>query len=270
MCSVGDLSPFVLACVSACDTAAEEERHTDALLPSMAASLRSSVLPASAASLPCWEVACASALYRCCLEVSSQARSDGWRVESLAGALSAMIEAHRTCHSHRAGLTDLNGYVSCRRHFLLLLAARSADLPPFAREVLSAAQCHSVIQLADTLYFPYLHLSQLVARRCAKLTCRAVDDRRAQQPDIRRLPALTEAANVTAATTDSQSAAISSSTHSTNSVTTAATADHSGDSQQAAVVDSVPPSHASSSSALRALSALQDEFSSRLRRLQLA
>ena len=279
MCSVGELSPFVLACVAAA-LPEEEQWECDAgSLSSLLSCLRCSLVPSSAGSLSCWQSSCASGLCECCLRVSQSARRDGWAVEALSAALSALVELHRTSHCQQSARSDVSGYSSCRRHLLRLLAARSADLPPFARPLLSVAQCQTVLACTESLYFPSLHLSQLVHRRTAALTCQPIDERRAQQVSLDRLLPLNAASTVAATSTSTVTA--SSSSEKAAAITAAALSvtaatDASSEAQQSAVGDSfvsnmpTSPAVGLSSAAQSALSVMQAEFNCRLQVLQRA
>ena len=269
--SASELSPFVLACVSASSAASSrtasgdgsEEVAVHTLLPPLLLALRSTAtaLPA-ASSEQLWSAQCASALCVCSLAVSGAARDGSWRVEALSSALSALLSLHRSAHCQRVGETDCASYVSCRRHLCRLLAARSADLEPLARRTLSASQCRAVLTTAEALYFPQLHLSQLTQRRSAQLVCLPVDQRRAQQPNPHSLSSLDSA---TEATAECAAATIAAGSASGDG--------RSGDSQRA--TDAFPPSEVaplsalSSPAAVHALSSLEAQFSDRLQRLQL-
>ena len=267
MCSVAPLSPFVVACVSASGGAGD----LCALLPSLLSALRASVVPSCASALPCWLPHTASALCGCCVRLSLRALSEGWPVEALASALSALLELHRTSHSQRAGLSDVSAYHSCRRHFIRLLAARSVELEPFARRVLSPVQCQSLVQCADSHYFPHLHRSQLICRRSAQLRCQPLDDRRAQQPDTSRLTALSEAIRVEAAQPASGASEASVASDAADISTTAP--DGGCGPRRAEVVEATGDRATSanlSSAARLAVEAMRSEFSGRLQRLQSA
>ena len=283
MCSLGESSPFVALCLSASAAAVgvdgsearEKEAGDSALLSSLLVAIRASVVPAAASSLACWDAACATVLCICCVSVSRCAQSAGWGLDALTSALSALVELHRTAHC-QLPLSDVAKYSQCRQHLSRLLAARSADLPPFAHPLLTTQQCATVLSCTESLYFPSLHLSQLTVRRAAQLTCQPLDTTRAQQAQLDRLAPLSAAmvVDMPVAATAVQDGAAVEVTAAAQAVAAAAplavegAAHSSSDSHTSTDVD-IHSLTALSDAAQSALSAMRAEYSGRFERCNL-